>query len=170
MGGAVVGVLPRARVTGWAPHAVARWHRLAEGGRRRRAVKSFGDAFSRYGIQLLLLAAVAAMSCANQLFLKAGVSQGGPIAISLEGLVTLLRRIFTTPLILVGYALGGLTNLVWLTALSRFEISFAAPVVSSLSFIFLLAASALVLGEAVGSNRWVGTALIVAGMLLVGRK
>jgi drug/metabolite transporter (DMT)-like permease len=133
-------------------------------------VKSYGDAFSRYGIQLLLLALVAAMSCANQLFLKAGVSQGGPIAISFEGLAALVRRIFTTPLILVGYALGGLTNLVWLTALSRFEISFASPVVASLSFVFLLAASSLVLGEAVGSNRWVGTALIVAGMLLVGRK
>jgi drug/metabolite transporter (DMT)-like permease len=119
---------------------------------------------------VLLLAVVAAMSCANQLLLKAGVSQGGPIAISFEGLMVLIRRIFTTPLILVGYALGGLTNLVWLTALSRFEISFAAPVMAGLSFVFLLVASALVLGETVGSNRWIGTVLIVAGMFLVGRK
>ena len=133
-------------------------------------MKSFSDAFSRHGVYISLLALVAAMSCANQLFLKAGVSQGGPIAVSLDGLVVLVRRIFTTPLILVGYALGGLTNLVWLTALSRFEISFAAPVMSSLYFIFLLAASALVLGESVGANRWVGTLLIVAGMFLVGRR
>jgi drug/metabolite transporter (DMT)-like permease len=133
-------------------------------------VKSSGDVFSRYGVHVLLLALVAAMSCANQLLLKAGVSQGGPIAISFEGLIVLIRRIFTTPLILAGYALGGLTNLVWLTALSRFEISFAAPVMAGLSFVFLLAASALVLGETVGSNRWIGTLLIVAGMFLVGRK
>jgi drug/metabolite transporter (DMT)-like permease len=133
-------------------------------------VKSSGDVFSRYGVHVLLLALVAAMSCANQLLLKAGVSQGGPIAISFEGLMVLIRRIFTTPLILAGYALGGLTNLVWLTALSRFEISFAAPVMAGLSFVFLLAASALVLGESVGSNRWIGTLLIVAGMFLVGRK
>jgi len=133
-------------------------------------VKSSGDVFSRYGVHVLLLALVAAMSCANQLLLKAGVSQGGPIAISFEGLMVLIRRIFTTPLILAGYALGGLTNLVWLTALSRFEISFAAPVMAGLSFVFLLAASALVLGETVGSNRWIGTLLIVAGMFLVGRK
>ena len=133
-------------------------------------MKSSGDVFSRYGVHVLLLALVAAMSCANQLLLKAGVSQGGPIAISFEGLMVLIRRIFTTPLILAGYALGGLTNLVWLTALSRFEISFAAPVMAGLSFVFLLAASALVLGETVGSNRWIGTLLIVAGMFLVGRK
>jgi drug/metabolite transporter (DMT)-like permease len=133
-------------------------------------VKSSGDVFSRYGVHVLLLALVAAMSCANQLLLKAGVSQRGPIAISFEGLIVLIRRIFTTPLILAGYALGGLTNLVWLTALSRFEISFAAPVMAGLSFVFLLAASALVLGETVGSNRWIGTLLIVAGMFLVGRK
>ena len=133
-------------------------------------MKSSGDVFSRYGVHVLLLALVAAMSCANQLLLKAGVSQGGPIAISFEGLIVLIRRIFTTPLILAGYALGGLTNLVWLTALSRFEISFAAPVMAGLSFVFLLAASALVLGETVGSSRWIGTLLIVAGMFLVGRK
>ena len=110
------------------------------------------------------------MSCANQLFLKAGVTQGGPISVSLEGFVVLIRRILTTPLILAGYALGAVTNLVWLTALSRFEISFAAPVMASLYFVFLLTSSALVLGESVGPNRWVGTALIIAGMLLVGRK
>jgi drug/metabolite transporter (DMT)-like permease len=133
-------------------------------------VNSFDDAFSRYGAHLSLLALVAAMSCANQLFLKAGVSQGGPIAFSPEGLVVLIRRIFTTPLILAGYALGGLMNLVWLTALSRFEISFAAPVMSGLYFVFLLAASAVILGETVGPNRWIGTLLIVGGMFLVGRK
>jgi len=133
-------------------------------------VKGIGDVFSRYGAHLGLLAVVAAMSCANQLFLKAGVTQGGPIAVSLDGLLVLIRRIFTTPMILAGYALGALTNLVWLTALSRFEISFAAPVISGLYFVFLLGASALVLGESVGANRWVGTFLIVAGMFLVGRK
>ena len=133
-------------------------------------MKSFGDAFSRNGAHLLLLALVAAMSCANQLLLKAGVTQGGPILFTPEGLVVLIRRIFTTPLILMGYALGGLMNLVWLTALSRFEISFAAPVVSSLTFVFLLAASARFLGESVGPSRWIGTLLIVAGMFLVGRK
>src|ERR1035441_8868714 len=84
----------------------------SEGGWRRRTVKSSGDVFSRYGVNVLLLALVAAMSCANQLLLKAGVSQRGPIAISFEGLIVLIRRIFTTPLILAGYALGGLTNLV----------------------------------------------------------
>jgi multidrug transporter EmrE-like cation transporter len=129
-----------------------------------------GVSWSRFGPHLLLLVVAAAMSCANQLFLKAGVSQGGPIGVSFEGLLVLVRRIFTTPLILLGYVLGALTNLVWLTALSRYEISFAAPVFASLTFVFLLAASALVLGESVGPNRWIGTFLIVAGMFLVGRK
>ena len=131
-------------------------------------MKSYGDALSRYGAQLLLLAVVAALTCANQLFQKAGVSRGGPIAVSLDGLLAIRAVPRSTKE--AGYALGAVTNLIWLTALSRFEVSFAAPVMASLYFVFLLAASSLVLGEAVSSNRWVGTLLIVAGMLLVGRK
>ena len=142
------------------PHA-------AEGGNR---LSAYGDALSRYGPYVLLLVVTAALSCTNQLFLKSGVTQGGPIPVSLDGLVMLIRRIFTTPLILIGYAVGAVTNLVWLASLSRFEMSFAAPVLASLTFVFLLGASALVLGESVGANRWLGTLLIVAGMFLVGRK
>src|ERR1017187_5848705 len=41
---------------------------------------------------------------------------------------------------------------------------------AGLSFVSLLAASALVLGETVGSSRWIGTLLIVPGMFLVWRK
>jgi drug/metabolite transporter (DMT)-like permease len=128
------------------------------------------EVLTRYGTHLLLLALVAAMTCANQLLLKAGVSRGGPIPISFDGLLVLVRRIFTTPLILAGYALGALTNLVWLTALSRFEISLAVPLMAGLYFVFLLAASFLFLGESVTGGRWLGTMLIIVGMLLVGRK
>jgi hypothetical protein len=60
-------------------------------------VKSYGDAFSRYGPHVLLLVAVAAMSCANQLLLKAGVGRGEPFSFNPEGLFVLIRRAFTTP-------------------------------------------------------------------------
>jgi hypothetical protein len=60
-------------------------------------VTSFGDAFSRCGAHLSLLAFVAAMSCAIQHFLKAGVGRGGPISFNPEGLFVLIRRAFTTP-------------------------------------------------------------------------
>jgi drug/metabolite transporter (DMT)-like permease len=133
-------------------------------------VKSFADLAARLSGDLLLLLAVAALQCANQLFLKAGVTPGGPIPLSLEGLGVLVRRIVTTPMILVGYAVGALTGLLWLTALSRLEISVASPAVTGLYFILLLFFSRLLLSESITPGRWAGVLLILGGIFLLARK
>ena len=133
-------------------------------------MKSLDGVMVRYGNHILLLVLVAALTCVNQLFLKAGVSLGGPIDFSFAGLVVLVRRIFTTPLILAGYAVGGLTGLLWLTALSRIEISVAAPAVAGLYFIFMLFGSRSLLAEAVTAERWAGVLAIIGGIVLLSRK
>lgn len=133
-------------------------------------MKSLAGVMSRYGSHLLLLVLVASLTCVNQLFLKAGVSRGGPIDIGFSGLLVLVRRIFTTPLILAGYAVGALTGLLWLTALSRLEISLAAPAVTGLYFILMLCASRILLAEAVTAERWAGVLLILGGIFLLARK
>jgi drug/metabolite transporter (DMT)-like permease len=133
-------------------------------------VKSFTDLAARLSGDLLLLLAVATLQCTNQLFLKAGVTAGGAIPFSLEGLGMLLRRILTTPLILAGYAVGVLTGLLWLTALSRLEISVASPAVTGLYFILLLFASRFLLSESITPGRWAGVLLILGGILLLARK
>ncbi len=87
----------------------------------------------------------------------------------MASLIFLFRRTFTMTLILVGDLVGGLINR---TVDGALEVRNqpAASVLASLSFVFLLAASAMFLGETVGANRWIGALLIVAGMFLVGRK
>ncbi len=133
-------------------------------------MKSLTGVMSRYGSHLLLLVVVAFLTCVNQLLLKAGVSRGGPIDLSFAGLVVLVRRIFTTPLILAGYAVGGITGLLWLTALSRIEVSIAAPAVSGLYFVLMLVGSRILLAEAVTAERWAGVLLIIGGIALLSRR
>ena len=133
-------------------------------------MKSDAELAGRFAGHFLLLLAVAALQCTNQLFLKAGVTPGGPIPFSLEGLGMLLRRILTTPLILAGYAVGVLTGLLWLTALSRLEISLASPAVAGLYFILLLFASRFLLSESITPGRWAGVLLILGGIFLLARK
>lgn len=124
----------------------------------------------RSATHVALLLAVATLQCANQLLLKKGVSRGGPIPLSWDGLVSLVVRVVTTPEILAGYAVGFLTGLVWLATLSRLEISFASPAVTGIYFILLVVGARAFLGEGLTVTRVLGMALILGGLFLIFRE
>ncbi len=71
------------------------------------------------------------------------------------------------------YILGWLLLLVpsmvlWLTAISMVDLSFAYPFLS-LSIVFISLGSVTWLKEQVASRHWIGLALIILGILLVSR-
>lgn len=74
----------------------------------------------------------------------------------------------SSPMILIGLALYGLSALVWLFVLARAPLSLAYPFVG-LGFILTMASGAWILGESVSTGRIVGTLLIAAGCVLVAR-
>lgn len=119
-----------------------------------------------YGLLLL----VASGLLFSQYLLKVGVQQRGPLSLGSVGQVGgVIWQILTTPALLAGYAVSGATALVWVVILSRLQLSFAAPTMTAMYFILLLAISALVLGEAVSVWRWAGTLLIIAGIGLISK-
>ena len=61
-----------------------------------------------------------------------------------------------------------LSAAIWLVVLSRVSLSFAYPFVS-LTYVIILVFDRLVLHESVSGVRWVGVALIMAGILLISR-
>ena len=76
---------------------------------------------------------------------------------------TLLR-----PGVLGGLALYGIGTVVWLRALARTELSQAYPFVG-LGFVLTAALGYVLFNEALGPSRLIGTALVIAGVFLVGR-
>ena len=66
-----------------------------------------------------------------------------------------------------GLALFGLSAVVWLAVLSRTALSFAYPFAALTYVVIVLYDTAR--GEVVGTLRWAGVALIVAGIVLVSR-
>ncbi len=72
------------------------------------------------------------------------------------------------PLAACGVAMGGATVL-WLHILRHFPFSVAYPF-TSLSFVFGMLAAVLVFGEHVSAVRWIGAALIVAGVFLIAKQ
>ncbi len=118
------------------------------------------------GTLALILVSVTLSACAQVLF-KFGVAPvPGPVVnLSLIGGVisTLLR-----PGVLGGLALYGIGTVVWLRALAQTELSQAYPFVG-LGFVMTAALGYLVFDEALGPTRLIGIALVIAGVVLVGR-
>ncbi|MGQ9671631.1 MAG: EamA family transporter [Candidatus Aminicenantales bacterium] len=70
--------------------------------------------------------------------------------------------------LLVGLFLSVAAFFFWLIILSRFELSYSNLIVS-LTFVSILIASAIFLGEEISLLRWLGAIFIVLGVLLVTR-
>ena len=67
-----------------------------------------------------------------------------------------------------GLALYGIGTLIWLRALAQVPLSQAYPFVG-LGFVLTAALGFMLFNEALGPSRLIGTALVIAGVFLVGR-
>ena len=114
---------------------------------------------------ILLSVTLAALA---QVTLKVGVNRVTPSGgtLTLDG--SSLRSLATSPIILGGLVLFGLSAVVWLLVLSRATLSFAYPF-ASLSYVLILIFGRVVLHEQVTALRMAGVALIVAGIVLVAQ-
>ena len=114
----------------------------------------------------LILVSVTLSACAQVLF-KLGVSSApsqpapsGPI----EAVIFMLLR----PGVLGGLALYGIGTVLWLSALSRTELSQAYPFVG-LGFVLTALLGHFLFSEPLGLARLGGTVLVVAGVYVVAR-
>ena len=116
---------------------------------------------------LLLMVITAAL---GDITLKRGMDQVGAVeARSLADAWYTGVRFFSNGTVWAGIALLGLYFFSFAVALSWADVSLVVPC-SAGSFVLTAALARWHLGEAVGASRWVGTLLIVIGVLLVVRK
>jgi drug/metabolite transporter (DMT)-like permease len=111
----------------------------------------------------LVLSSVAC-GAVGQLILKAAMNDLGPLQLSLETLL----QMATSPLLLLGVAIFGVSTLLWLLALMKADLSFAYPFLS-LTYIAVLVGGAVLFQEKVSLPRVLGFAVIVAGVWIVAR-
>ncbi|MBV8770705.1 MAG: hypothetical protein JOZ87_22945 [Chloroflexi bacterium] len=118
---------------------------------------------------LILLASLGLLG--SQLLLKEGTRQTGAISLaSVDDFLGLVRQIVTTPILVAGYVLSGITAVFWLVVISRLDLSLAVPLLSATYYVLLLLASSIVLGESVSLWRWAGTLVIVVGIVLISQR
>lgn len=113
----------------------------------------------------VLLIAIS-LSVTGETLLKKGVNGLGGLDFAPATLIPTFVRIFTTPLVFLGFVFifGG--SLFWLAVLSKWDLSLAYPLLS-ISYIASLFIGALVLGEQVTVVRIVGVVVVVVGVVLI---
>jgi len=111
---------------------------------------------------LLLFAVVSAAT--GQVMLKHGMQIATARVTDSGG--SLALRAATSPWVLLGLVVFGVSAIAWLTALSRVPLSVAYPF-NALGYLVILTASILVLHERANVLTWVGSLLVVAGLLIV---
>jgi multidrug transporter EmrE-like cation transporter len=118
---------------------------------------------------LSLISGAGLLNAAGQLLLKLGTQRTGVIRLARPWRVGELgRKLGTAPGILVGLVCYGASTLLWIPVLSRVDVMVAYPMVS-----FGYAVGALVawryMGEAMTLYRFMGIAVIMAGVFILSR-
>ena len=116
-------------------------------------------------LSIILVAVVLAV--VGQLLVKHGINLVQDHCFS-GGLVRGFLRIFLSPWVIVGTGAYAVSVLFWVYALTRVDLSFAYPFLN-LSYVLIILSAWLLLGEQVSPIRWLGVAVICAGVILVSR-
>jgi drug/metabolite transporter (DMT)-like permease len=124
-----------------------------QSGRRRLTIASVG----------LLLFAVAT-AATGQVMLKHGMQVATARAAHSGG--SLVFRAATSPWVLLGLVVFAVSAVAWLAALSKVPLSVAYPF-NALGYLVILIASIVVLHERATVLTWVGSVLVVSGLLIV---
>jgi len=117
------------------------------------------------GRPVLLILLAVSLGAFGQILIKHGMRQFG--AISGLNLARSLQALFT-PFVAAGVGLYVISTLVGLLVLSRAPLSYAYPMIA-VSYVIVVFLSWLIFGEKVTAMRMAGLALIVVGVVLVGR-
>ena len=112
---------------------------------------------------LLLLFAVGA-AASGQLMLKHGMT-GVAAAVAKDG-GQLLIKAATSPWVVGGLAVFGISALAWLTTLSRVPLSVAYPF-NALGLLAVIGSSVIVLHERVSTLGWLGVSMVAGGLVVV---
>jgi uncharacterized membrane protein len=117
---------------------------------------------------LILVFTTVILISIGQIMMKKGMST---IALkSLSSVIELnnLITIFTNPYVFLGFAIYGISMILWLSAMSRADVSLIFPLLST-GYIITTIFAIIFLGEHASLIKWASIGLIFAGSFFVGK-
>jgi multidrug transporter EmrE-like cation transporter len=80
-----------------------------------------------------------------------------------------LLSLALNPYLLAWIFFAGISAALWIFVVSRFELSLAFPISTTLSYILILICSWWLFGEQMSVTRWIGIALMGAGIFITAQ-
>jgi multidrug transporter EmrE-like cation transporter len=102
---------------------------------------------------------------AGQLLLKKATASQR-LSFDASNLVPSLLTLAKNPFLLAWVLFAGISAALWIYVLSRFELSLAFPISTTLSYILILVLSWWLFGEQMSVMRWIGIGLMCAGIFM----
>ena len=116
--------------------------------------------------QLLLIIGAIVLNVCGHSFLKAGMNQVGPFA---GGAISYAFRALTTPFVLFGLFSYVSSVSLYMLVLAKTDLSYAYPLLMSIGYVMIVFVSYLIFKEPFSAYKWIGIALILIGVILVGK-
>jgi len=122
----------------------------------------------------LMIVVCVLLGVCGQLLMKQGISYGpnasakGDAVDDMGEIVPYLRAVAMNPLVIGGFALYGLSSVLWLILLTRVELSWAYPMLA-MGYIAVVFLSRIFFQEAVTMTRFAGTVVVAVGVWLISR-
>lgn len=123
---------------------------------------------SRKPMVIALLLVGITLSVTGEFLLKFGMNRFGVLDLQPGTLLPTLFRVFTQPLILLGFGFVFSASIFWLAVISRVDLSYAYPLLA-LGYAVTALLSRVLLSEAITPTRWAGIAVICVGVALISR-
>ncbi|WP_421903667.1 hypothetical protein [Maridesulfovibrio sp.] len=114
----------------------------------------------------LLVACSVILGVLGQLFMKKGMVVLGPLG---EPSIMTAFTIIFQPWVFGGLVSYGLAMIIWVAVLSRLDLSYAYPLLSS-GYVLVAIGSWWMFGDSISATRWTGILVISAGVVLTAKK
>lgn len=116
---------------------------------------------------IILLTIGIIIGAGGQIFLKKGLNQIGEIDFKKTSILQTILKLLSNKFVFLGLSMSAIAAFLWMVVLSGNSLSFVYPIGTAMFCITVLLLSKYFLKETISFGGWLGTLLIIAGIITI---